>query len=173
MVYIEAALLPGGTGVRVTGARGENIEDQVLAAQSHVWSHAAELGIHPRLFRRYALHVHAPVGADHAAAGLGIVVALVSIYNGYPVASEVAITGATTLAGLVLSVPAIRERVIAARLAGFGKIILPRDNEKDLAPWTDSELAGVSLVFVDRIQDALEATVPGLMNHLAALKPSL
>jgi ATP-dependent Lon protease len=174
VVYIEAVLLPGGAGIRVTGQTGEAMEDRVRAAHGHVWSRAAELGIHQRLFRRYGLHVHAPAGtADHAAAGLALAIALVSLYSGCSVEPDVAITGEITLTGLVLPIIDVNERIVAARAAGFEKIILPRDNQKDLEECPAPDVEGLSLVFADRVQDALNAALPRLMKQLAALKASL
>lgn len=172
VVYIEAALLPGGSGVSVTGTVHQAVEDQVRAARSFIWSCAGELGIHPRLLRRSGLHVHVPLDADHAAAGLAIVVTLVSVYTGCAVAADTAVTGGATLTGLVLPVSAIRERVLAARRAGWRTVIVPRDNEKELEGWTDAEPV-ISLVCVDNVRDALPAALPQLTRHLAALKPSL
>ena len=174
VVYIEAALLPGGAGITVTGQTGEEREDRVRVARGHVWSRAAELGIHQRLFRRYGLHVHAPTGeAEHAAAGLALTVALVSLYSGCSVEPHVALTGEITLTGLVLPVVGVNERIVAARAGGFGKIILPRDNQKDIEECPAPDVEGLSLIFVDRVPDALNAALPRLMKQLAALKPSL
>ena len=173
VVFIEAALLPGATGIVLTGSRGEEIHDQVRSAQSQVWSRANELGIHGRLFRRYGLHIHAPVSGDHAAAGLAIVVALVSVYTGSAALANVVITGGTTLTGLVLSVSALHERLEAARLAGFEKIIAPSVQQKEVAAWVNRESNGTSTVLVDSVEDALKATLPRMMKHLAALKASL
>jgi ATP-dependent Lon protease len=131
------------------------------------------LGIHVRLFRRYGLHIHAPVGDDHAAAGLAIVVALVSVYTGSAAPADVVITGGTTLTGLVLSVSALHERLEVARRAGFEKIIAPSVQQKEAAAWTNQDPDGRSIVFVDSVEDALKATLPRMMKHLAALKASL
>jgi ATP-dependent Lon protease len=174
VVYIEAVLLPGGSGVTVTGQTAEEMADRVRVAQGHVWSRAAEFGMHQRLFRRYGLHVHAPVGiADHAAAGLALAIALVSLYSGCSVEPDVAITGEITLTGLVLPIVGVKERIVAARAAGFEKIILPRDNWKELEECPAADVEGLSLVFVDRVQDALNAALPRSMKQLADLKPSL
>ena len=173
VVYIEAVLLPGGAGITVTGQTGEEIEDRVRVAQGHVWSRAAELGIHQRLFRRYGLHVHAPSGADHAAAGLALAVALVSLYSGCSVEPDMAISGEITLTGLVLPIDGINERIGAGRAGGFEKVILPRDNQKDLEACPAPDVEGLSLVFAERVQDALNAALPRLMKQLAALRPSL
>jgi ATP-dependent Lon protease len=174
VVYIEAVLLPGGAGITITGQTGEEMEDRVRVARGHVWSRAAELGIHQRLFRRYGLHVHAPTGeAEHAAAGLALAVALVSLYSGCSVEPDVAITGEITLTGLVLPVVGINERIAAARSGGFEKIILPRDNQKNIEECPARDREGLSLIFADNVQDALNAALPRLMKQLAALKPSL
>jgi ATP-dependent Lon protease len=154
VVYIEAVLLPGGAGITVTGQTGEEIEDRVRVAQGYVWSRGAELGIHQRLFRRYGLHVHAPSrAADHAAAGLALAVALVSLYSGCSVEPDMAISGEITLTGLVLPIDGINERIGAARSGGFEKVILPRDNQKDLEACPAPGVEGLSLVFADRVQD--------------------
>ncbi len=167
--YIETVLLPRASAITVTGAPGKTVEDLIRAAQGYVWSHAGEFGIHPRLFRRFGLHVHFPVDGDYAAAGLAIAASLLSIYSGCPIARDVAMTGATPLTGLVLPVSRVRDRVMAARAAGYHTLILPRDNEVELRGCADSELEGTSLVFVDAIQGALETALPELMQRLAAM----
>ena len=99
--------------------------------------------------------------------------ALVSVYTGSAAPANVVITGGTTLTGLVLSVSALHERLEAARLAGFEKIIAPSVQQKEVAAWVNRELNGTSTVLVDSVEDALKATLPRMMKHLAALKASL
>ena len=111
------------------------MQESARAAQSYVWSHAEQLGIDPDLFRQAGVHIHVPAGAvpkDGPSAGVAMVTALASLYTGLPVRSDTAMTGEITLTGLVLPVGGIKEKVLAARRAGIRRVILPKDNEKDL-----------------------------------------
>ena len=88
-----------------------------------------------RLFRRYGVHVHVPAGAipkDGPSAGVTMTTALTSLYTGLPVRSDTAMTGEVTLSGLVLPVGGIKEKMLAARRLGIRRVIIPKQNEKDL-----------------------------------------
>src|SRR5262249_47461255 len=136
VLYIEASLLPDGKGLRLTGQLGKVMKESARAAQSYVWAHAEQLGIDPKLFRRAGVHIHVPAGAvpkDGPSAGVAMVTALASLYTGVPVRSDTAMTGEITLSGLVLPIGGVKEKVLAARRAGMRRVILPRDNDKDIS----------------------------------------
>src|SRR5207247_3015341 len=107
-------------------------KESATAAQSYIWSHADELGIDRKLFRRSGVHIHVPAGAvpkDGPSAGVAMAAALASLYTHLPVRNDTAMTGELTLTGLVLPVGGIKEKVLAAHRAGIRQVILPKQNE--------------------------------------------
>ncbi|HZT78821.1 MAG TPA: S16 family serine protease, partial [Gemmataceae bacterium] len=145
------------------------------AAQSYVWSHADQLGIDPDLFRRSGVHVHVPAGAvpkDGPSAGVAMVTALASLYSQVPARSDTAMTGEITLTGLVLPIGGVKEKVLAARRAGIRRVILPRDNEKDLRDIPEEVRREMQFVFAERVEDVLAAAVPDLARRLQAVPVS-
>jgi ATP-dependent Lon protease len=171
VLYIEASLLPGGRGLRLTGQLGDVMRESARAAQTYVWAHARDLGIDPDLFRNSGVHVHVPAGAvpkDGPSAGVAMVTALTSLYTQRPARSDTAMTGEITLTGLVLPIGGVREKLLAARSAGIRQVILPRANEKDLVELPEDVRRDLRLVFAERIEDVLTAAVPGVPRELSA-----
>src|SRR5262249_44090120 len=139
---------------------------------SYVWSHAEQLGIQPRTFRHSGVHVHVPAGAvpkDGPSAGVAMATALTSLYTGLPARSDTAMTGEITLTGLVLPIGGIKEKVLAGRRAGIRRVILPKDNEKDLRELPDHVREEMEFVFAERIEEVLSAAIPDLADRLAGL----
>jgi len=136
VLFIEATLLPGGNqNIILTGQLGNVMQESARAALSHIRSRAGELGISPDFLAKHDLHVHVPAGAipkDGPSAGVTMATAILSAARNTPVRQEVAMTGEITLSGLVLPVGGIREKVLAAKRAGIGTVILPAMNEADL-----------------------------------------
>jgi len=135
VLYIEATLLPEGTGLTLTGHLGTVMQESAKAAQSFIWSHAEGLGIDRGLFKHAGVHIHVPAGAipkDGPSAGITIATALASVYTGLAVRSDTAMTGEITLTGLVLPIGGLKEKVLAARRAELSRVILPAGNEQDL-----------------------------------------
>jgi ATP-dependent Lon protease len=125
----------GGKTLTLTGQLGDVMKESVQAALSWVRSHASALGIAPDFWEASDIHVHVPAGAipkDGPSAGVTMTAALVSLLTGRPVRDDVAMTGEISLAGRVLPVGGIKEKVLAARRAGIRTVILPRRNEKNL-----------------------------------------
>jgi ATP-dependent Lon protease len=169
VLYIEATLLPGGRGMRLTGQLGKVMKESGRAAQSYVWAHAEQLGIDPREFRRSGVHIHVPAGAipkDGPSAGVAMVTALASLYTHVPARSDTAMTGEITLAGLVLPIGGVKEKVLAARRAGIKRVILPKDNKKDLTELTEEVRREMEIVFAERIEEVLAAAIPDLAGRL-------
>jgi ATP-dependent Lon protease len=169
VLYIEATLLPEGRGLRLTGQLGEVMRESARAAQSYLWSHADQLGIEQMMFRKDGVHIHIPAGAvpkDGPSAGVAMVTALASLYTHRPVRNDTAMTGEITLSGLVLPVGGIKEKVLAARRAGIRRVILPKDNEKDLRELPDHVRREMEFVFAEQIEEALTAAIPELSNRL-------
>jgi ATP-dependent Lon protease len=165
VLYIEAALLPDGKGLRLTGQLGAVMRESARAALTWVWAHAEQLGIDPELFRRAGVHVHVPAGAvpkDGPSAGVAMVTALASVYTNLPARSDTAMTGEITLSGLVFPIGGVKEKVLAARRAGIKRVLLPRDNEKDLRELPEQVRRDMEFVLCEHIDEALAAAVPGL-----------
>jgi ATP-dependent Lon protease len=171
VLYIEATLLPEGRTLMLTGQLGDVMQESAKAARSYIWSHADELGINPALFRRTGMHIHVPAGAipkDGPSAGVTMATALASLYADCPARSDTAMTGEITLTGLVLPIGGVKEKVLAARRAGMHRVILPKENEKDLRELPDHVRAEMEFILVERIEDVLVAAIPPLAARLTA-----
>jgi ATP-dependent Lon protease len=165
VLYIEATLLPGGKGLTLTGQLGEVMQESARAAQSFLWSHAHELGLDPKRFKDQGAHIHVPAGAvpkDGPSAGVAMTLALASAYLGRPLRNDTAMTGEISLAGLVLPVGGIKEKVLAARRAGIRRVILPRENELNTTDLPPEVRADTEFVYVDRIEEALRDALLGV-----------
>jgi ATP-dependent Lon protease len=173
VLYIEATLLPEGRALTLTGQLGDVMQESAKAARSYIWSHAEELGIDPGQFRRTGVHIHVPAGAipkDGPSAGITMATALASLYAESPVRSDTAMTGEITLTGLVLPIGGVKEKVLAARRAGIQRVILPKENEKDLRELPDHVRAEMEFVLVERIEDVLTAAIPPLVERLSTTR---
>ena len=171
VLYIEATLLPEGSGLILTGQLGEVMQESAKAAQSFIWSHADALGIDRALFKDAGVHIHVPAGAipkDGPSAGITMATALVSIYSAIPVRSDTAMTGEITLTGLVLPIGGVKEKVLAARRADICRIILPAGNEKDLRELPENVRAETEFIFVERAEGVFAAAIPELAKRLEA-----
>ena len=169
VLYIEATLLRDGKDLTLTGQLGDVMKESVRAAQSWVWSHAAELEIDPNLFKNSGVHVHVPAGAipkDGPSAGITMAVALTSVYSKIPARSDTAMTGEITLTGLVLPIGGLKEKVLAARRAGIKRVIIPKANVKDLRDLPEAVRAEMEFIPAERIEEVLEAAVPQVAEKL-------
>jgi ATP-dependent Lon protease len=176
VLYVEATLLPNGRGLILTGQLGEVMQESARAAQSYLWSHAEELGIDRDRFRKYGVHIHVPAGAtpkDGPSAGVTMATALASVYTNYPARADIAMTGEITLTGLVLPIGGVKEKVLAARRVGIKRVILPRDNEKDLTDLPDPVVKEMEFIFADKIEDVLTAAIPQLGEHFAGVSAAV
>ncbi len=164
VLYVEATLLPGGSGLTLTGQLGAVMQESARAAQSYLWANARKLGIEPDRFREQGVHIHVPAGAipkDGPSAGITMATALASLYCDKPVRSDTAMTGEITLKGLVLPIGGVKEKVLAAHRAGFRRVILPRENEANLRDIPEDVREATDFVFVDRIEEVLREAVVG------------
>ncbi len=163
VLYVEAMLVPDGRGIRLTGQLGSVMRESARAAQTYVRAHAREFGLDPSLFRTSGIHVHVPAGAvpkDGPSAGVAMATALASAYSGIAAHSDTAMTGEITLSGLVLPVGGIKEKMLAARRAGIRRVILPKDNEKDLRELPPEVRQEMEFLPVEHIEEALAAAIP-------------
>ncbi|OAI55065.1 peptidase [Planctomycetaceae bacterium SCGC AG-212-F19] len=171
VLYIEATLLPDGKGLRLTGQLGDVMRESARAAQSYVWSHAEQLGIDPALFRNAGVHIHVPAGAvpkDGPSAGVAMATALTSLNTRRAARSDTAMTGEITLTGLVLPIGGVKEKVLASRRAGIRRVILPRDNEKDLRDLPEQVRREMEIVLAGAIEEVLAAALTGSAGRLAS-----
>ncbi|HTU46205.1 MAG TPA: endopeptidase La [Bryobacteraceae bacterium] len=172
VLYIESTLLPNGKGLTLTGQLGEVMQESAKIAQSYVWAHAADLGIDPELIKNSGVHVHVPAGAipkDGPSAGVTMTSAMASLYANLPARSDIAMTGEVTLAGLVLPIGGIKEKVLAARRAGIKQVILPYGNKKDLREIPDHVRQEMQFHFVDRVEEVLSIVIPNINVRPLAL----
>jgi ATP-dependent Lon protease len=166
VLYIEAALLPNGKELTITGQLGEVMQESAKTARSFLWSHARDFGLEPDQFLNSGLHIHVPAGAipkDGPSAGVTMTTALASLYAGIPARSDTAMTGEVTLTGLVLPIGGIKEKVLAARRSGLKRVILPRGNEKDLRDLPKEVRDEMTFIFADRVEDVLSEMLPDLV----------
>ena len=160
VLYIETTLLPGSHEVSLTGQLGDVMQESARAARSYLWSHAESMGLDISRFKRNGVHIHVPSGAipkDGPSAGVTMATALASSYVGQPVRSDTAMTGEISLAGLVLPVGGIKEKVLAAHRAGIRRIILPKANEKDLKDIPQEVRDDLTFILVERIEEVLRS----------------
>ena len=136
LLTIESVSTPGKGRVISTGSLGDVMQESIQAAWTVVKSRATTLGIRRRALERNDLHMHVPEGAtpkDGPSAGIGMCTAMVSVLTGIPVRADVAMTGEITLRGQVLPIGGLKEKLLAAHRGGIETVLIPADNEKDLA----------------------------------------
>jgi len=163
ILFIEAASMPGGKGVRLrlTGQLGDVMRESAEAALSWVRSHAGELGLDPEAFSSGEIHLHVPAGAvpkDGPSAGIALVTAIVSTLSNRRARSMVAMTGEISLRGRVLPVGGIKGKLFAASRAGIETVVMPRRNEKDLREVPEEVRDSLEIHLVDTIEEALAVT---------------
>jgi ATP-dependent Lon protease len=172
VLYIESTLLPNGKGLTLTGQLGEVMQESAKIAQSYIWAHAADLGVDPEVIKENGVHVHVPAGAipkDGPSAGVTMTTAMASLYTGLPARSDIAMTGEMTLAGLVLPIGGVKEKVLAARRSGINRVILPQANKKDLRDLPDHVRHEMQFHFVDRVEEVLSIVIPNINLKSLAL----
>jgi len=165
IVFVEASSMRGGKQFTMTGHLGEVMQESMRAALSWVRANAERYGIDPDFFRKQDLHIHVPSGAipkDGPSAGVAMVTALVSLLSGHPVRPRVAMTGEISLTGVVLPVGGIKEKVLGAKRAGIGEVILPAENEPNVKEdLPENLLGGLKIHFVHTVDEALRIALSG------------
>jgi ATP-dependent Lon protease len=175
ILVIEATLMPGKGRLTLTGKLGDVMQESAQAAMSYVRSKANDYHIPKNFTRTTDVHVHIPEGAipkDGPSAGITLATALVSALSQVPVRKDVAMTGEITLRGKVLPIGGVKEKVLGAHRAGLKTILLPRDNEKDLADIPKNVLDTLDIYMVDTMDEVLKIALAGpLPSSIAAATP--
>ena len=158
LLTIEAVTAPGKGAIRTTGKLGDVMKESVEAAMSFVKARSPSYGIKPSLFARKDVHIHLPEGAtpkDGPSAGIGIVTSIISTLTGIPVRRDFAMTGEVTLRGRVLPIGGLKEKLLAALRGGITSVIIPQENEKDLAEIPKNILEGLKILPVSHVDEVL------------------
>jgi ATP-dependent Lon protease len=158
LLSIESVLVPGKGAIKITGKLGDVMQESVQAATSYVRSRSAQFGIKPTVFQKRDIHVHVPEGAtpkDGPSAGVAMCTSIVSALTGIPVRRDVAMTGEITLRGRVLPIGGLKEKLLAALRGGLKIVLIPKENEKDLAEIPDNVKKGLEIVPVSTVDEVL------------------
>ena len=159
LLSIEALKLPGKGRMKTTGKLGDVMKESIDAARSYVRSISPEIGVKPTQFDKLDIHVHVPEGAtpkDGPSAGLAMVTSIVSVLTGIAVRKDIAMTGEVTLRGNALPIGGLKEKLLAALRGGIKTVLIPQENEKDLADIPDNVKEGLEIIPVKHVKHVLE-----------------
>ena len=169
LLTIEAVTVPGKGQIKTTGKLGEVMTESIQAAMSFVKARAPVYGIKPSIFAHKDIHVHLPEGAvpkDGPSAGVGMVTAMISTLAGIPVRRDIAMTGEVTLRGRVLPIGGLKEKLLAALRGGIRTVLIPGENEKDLAEIPASVKEALEIVPVSHVDEVLARALTQAMTPI-------
>jgi ATP-dependent Lon protease len=169
LLTIESVTVPGKGGIKLTGKLGDVMKESAETAMSFIKARAPSYGIKPSLFARKDIHVHLPEGAvpkDGPSAGVGLVTSIVSTLTGVPVRREVAMTGEVTLRGRVLPIGGLKEKLLAALRGGIETVLIPKENEKDLAEIPANIREGLKIVAVEHVDEVLRLALTESLDSI-------
>ncbi len=170
LLSIEAVSMPGKGVFTHTGKLGDVMQESVQAARSYVRARSVNFGIKPLVFEKRDIHVHVPEGAtpkDGPSAGVAMCTAIVSVLTGIPVRKDVAMTGEITLRGRVLPIGGLKEKLLAALRGGIKTVLIPKDNEKDLADIPDNVKRHLRILPVATVDEVLTNALTGTLVPIA------
>ena len=159
LLSVEAVIMPGKGNVSHTGTLGDVMKESVQASRSFIRSRSVEFGIAPKVFEKNDIHVHVPEGAtpkDGPSAGVAMCTSMVSALTGVEVNKSIAMTGEITLRGRVLPIGGLKEKLLAALRGGIRTVLIPKDNEKDLAEIPENVKRGLKIVPVATVDEVLD-----------------
>jgi ATP-dependent Lon protease len=162
--------------MQTTGKLGDVMKESIDAARSYVRSKATTFGIKPPTFELKDIHVHVPEGAtpkDGPSAGVAMAVSIISVLTGIPVRRDVAMTGEITLRGRVLPIGGLKEKLLAALRSGLATVIIPAENEKDLAEIPDNVKSGLKIVPVSTVEEVLKIALVRLPEPIIWEEPEI
>jgi ATP-dependent Lon protease len=162
ILFVEAAQMPGGGKLILTGQLGDVMKESAQAALSLVKARSEQFGIEPGALEKADIHIHVPAGAtpkDGPSAGVAMFVALASLLTGRPVRSDVAMTGEISLRGLVLPIGGVKEKVLAALRAGIKTVLLPVRNKRDLEEIPEDAREQLTFVWAEHVDEAVAAAL--------------
>ncbi|MDP3376945.1 MAG: endopeptidase La [Brevundimonas sp.] len=167
ILTIEAIKMPGRGRMTVTGNLKDVMKESISAAASYVRARALTFGVKPPVFEKTDIHVHVPDGAtpkDGPSAGVAMTVAMVSVLTGIPVRKDIAMTGEITLRGRVTAIGGLKEKLLAALRSGVKTVLIPQENEKDLADVPDTVKDALEIVPVSTADEALKWALVGTLT---------
>ena len=181
LLNIEAVSMPGKGRQTNTGSLGDVMQESIQAALTFVRSRAEVLGLPEDFHEKTDLHIHVPEGAtpkDGPSAGIGMCTAMVSVITGIPVKADVAMTGEITLRGQVLPIGGLKEKLLAAHRGGVKQVIIPHENEKDLAEIPDNVITDLNIHCVKWMDEVLQVAldrmpVPRVVDDKGAASPEI
>lgn len=162
ILFVESSLSKGKGTLTISGQLGDVMKESAMAALSYLKFNAENLGIDPRVFQQYDLHIHVPAGAvpkDGPSAGITMLTSLASIFTQRKVKAKLAMTGEITLRGKVLPVGGIKEKILAAKRSGIREIVLSAKNKRDIDEIEKQYTKGLTFYFVDTVDDVLKVAL--------------
>ena len=162
LLSIEALRLPGKGRMKTTGKLGDVMKESIDAASSYVRSISPNIGVKPTVFEKIDIHVHVPDGAtpkDGPSAGLAMVTSIVSVLTGIPVKKDIAMTGEVSLRGNAMPIGGLKEKLLAALRGGIKTVLIPEENQKDLAEIPDNVKEGLTIIPVEHVWDVLKVAL--------------
>jgi ATP-dependent Lon protease len=169
ILTIEAVRMPGKGRMSITGNLKDVMKESISAANSYVRARATRFGIKPPLFDKTDVHVHVPEGAtpkDGPSAGVAMATAMISVLTGVPVRKDVAMTGEITLRGRVLPIGGLKEKLLAALRSGIKTVLIPQENEKDLADIPDNVKSELNIISVATVDEVLANALSGPLTPI-------
>jgi len=169
ILTIEAVKMPGKGRMTVTGNLKDVMKESISAAQSYVRSRATHFGVKPPVFEKTDVHIHVPDGAtpkDGPSAGAAMALAMVSVLTGIPIRKDIAMTGEITLRGRVTAIGGLKEKLLAALRSGVKTVLIPQENEKDLADVPQSVKDGLEIIPVSTVDEVLKHALVGALTPI-------
>jgi ATP-dependent Lon protease len=167
ILTIEAIKMPGRGRMTVTGNLKDVMKESISAAASYVRARSLAFGVKPPVFEKTDIHVHVPDGAtpkDGPSAGVAMTVAMVSVLTGIPIRKDIAMTGEITLRGRVTAIGGLKEKLLAALRSGVKTVLIPQENEKDLADVPDNVKGALEIVPISTADEALKWALTGALT---------
>jgi ATP-dependent Lon protease len=169
ILTIEAVKMPGKGRMTVTGNLKDVMKESISAANSYVRSRSPAFGIHPSVFEKTDVHVHVPDGAtpkDGPSAGAAMVTAIVSVLTGVPIHKDLAMTGEITLRGRVTAIGGLKEKLLAALRSGVKTVLIPKENEKDLADVPENVKSALTIIPISTADEVLAHALTGPLTPI-------